>query len=122
MRVAGKRFWTWMSVWMVSFFFKGELSASPRQDPKTQDPTTTSSHKHKVPSGPHAQYVKKEGSLKTSSGPSMFTPKKEGSLKTDYTRHKTRSGGGDDMPTESLKTVKTHGHKAPKPMTGKRQH
>jgi len=76
MRVVGQRFWTWMSVWVLSFFVKGELTASPSgeldnheasstqggQQTKTLTPDLkrNSSKQHKVPSGPHSKSNKQD--------------------------------------------------------------
>lgn len=46
MRIVGKRFWTWMSVWVLSFFVKGELVAEHPEQLTTQESTSTT-HQHK---------------------------------------------------------------------------
>ena len=81
MRVVGKKFWTWMSLWMFSFFIKGELNAGQPQESTTQDPTTTTQN-HNVPRL-HPNTPKKDGGKITPN-----TPKKDGERITPNTPKK----------------------------------
>ena len=49
MKIVGRRFWTWMSVWALAFFAKGDLTAGPQEKGTAQVTNGTSSTKHKVP-------------------------------------------------------------------------
>lgn len=142
MRLAGKRFWTWMSVAILSVFVKSEGDALAQEQSTTNKPTTTQ-FKHIVPAGSHSktrllQDKRKDNNSPTVSsvgkgeqkkwigqngGPSTIESRKIG---TDFTRHKKGSGGLDDNPTESSKTLKPRGHGGSMPsssaVTHRRQH
>jgi hypothetical protein len=62
MKIVGRRFWTWMSVWALTFFVKGDLTAGPQERGAGQVTDGTSNTKHKVP------LLKTQSSLKTQSG------------------------------------------------------
>ena len=49
MKIAGSRLFTWMSVWLLSFFVKGDLLANPQEKPTSQVTDGASKTKHKVP-------------------------------------------------------------------------
>jgi hypothetical protein len=57
MRIVGKRFWTWMSVWALSLFVRGEMVAGPREQATTQESSSTTNSGHKVSTG--ANFIKK---------------------------------------------------------------
>lgn len=84
MRIVGKRFWTWMSVWVLSFFIKGELIAEHQEQSTTQEATSTS-HQHK---GHKVGMDIKKGSQHKMPSP-MYTRHKLG---TQITSEKMNSG------------------------------
>ena len=49
MTIVGRRFWTWVSVWVLSIFWKGEFSAHPATDPLDQQDVTIQHKQHNVP-------------------------------------------------------------------------
>jgi hypothetical protein len=93
MRVVGRKFWTWMSLWMFSFFIKGELDAGQPQESQAQDPSTTT-QQHHVPKL-HPDTPKKDGRRVKEDTPkkdggkiTVNTPKKDGGKITPYTPKK----------------------------------
>jgi hypothetical protein len=132
MKVVGRRFWIWMSVWALSFFVKGDLLSSPQEKPAGQVTEGTSNSKHNVPtlktaSGkvfPKGQRVVDKTSLLYKSGlkTGKVTPNLSSGGDRPTESYKTTSGlkttsksGGQENPTESFKTAsKTHAHKTPK--------
>jgi hypothetical protein len=120
-RLAGKRFWTWISVAILSVFVKTEGGALAQEQSTTNNPSTTTQLKHNVPPGPNSKIttLAKDKDHKLSSNASALS--KTSGLKTAATgahfpkgktateSFKTPSGfksssGGDDTPTESFKT------------------
>ena len=126
MNVVGRRFWTWMGVWALSFFVKGDLLSSPQEKPASQVTEGTSNTRHKVPrlktaTGKVSPGLKTQGGNKPDFKLSNATSK-VGKVTSNISSGgdrpteslKTLSSGGD-RPTESLKTAsKTHAHKTPK--------
>ena len=51
MRLTGKRFWTWISVAVLSVFVKGEGGALAQEQSTTNNPSSSTQLKHNVP--PH---------------------------------------------------------------------
>jgi hypothetical protein len=49
MKIVGRRFLTWMSVWALSFLVKGELAAAPQDRPTESVTSGTPNTGHKVP-------------------------------------------------------------------------
>lgn len=110
MKIVGRRFWTWMSVWALTFFVKGDLTAGPQEKATGQVTDGTSNTKHKVP------LLKTQSSLKTS-GAGKWSP----ALKTQYSKispadktspeSKTGSSntrvGGKTSPTLESERLKT---------------
>ena len=130
MRLAGKRFWTWISVAVLSVFVKGGTGALAQEKTETGSQSSTTEFNHKVPPGPHSKIttLAKDKDHKISSASSTSTgkvfPKMQSGagganassgLKTS-SRLKTSTGraGGDDTPTESATKSKHHGLKKPK--------
>jgi hypothetical protein len=54
-KLAGKRFWTWISVAVLSVFVKSGGDAFAQEQTTTNDQSSTSQLKHNVPPGPHAK-------------------------------------------------------------------
>ena len=50
MKIVGRRFWTWMSVWVFSLFWKGETSARLQEKADPQQSIESTHKEHKVPS------------------------------------------------------------------------
>lgn len=94
MRIVGKRFWTWMSVWVLSFFVKGELVAEHQEPSTTQEVTSTAnqhkSHKvgsdfkkgsqHKVPSPMYTRHKKLENQVVSEKRNSGLYDKRNGKV------------------------------------------
>ncbi len=61
MKIIGKRFWTWMGVWMIGLFVRGEV-AGAREDRPDQQETTTPAPQHKSHKVPTPLYSKHKAS------------------------------------------------------------
>lgn len=65
MKILGKRFWTWMSVWAISFFVRGELATAHPADANPQEATSSSgvhAH-HKIPAAEYSKHKVESGKM-----------------------------------------------------------
>ncbi len=94
MKIVGRRFWTWMSLWALAFFVKGDLTAGPQEKGTGQVTDGTSNTRHKVPL------------LKTQSSKTGVFPKTQSNFKTP-SGLKTQSGfkSQSGLKTESIPGV-----------------
>ena len=120
MKIAGKKFWAWMSLWVFSFFLKGELGASPRPDSPEKNGMTTTNQPHDGSWRADQETPKKDDSKR----PSLFTPRKEGGKVNPFTPKK--DGGRSKVTPFTPKkdggsAVKTDAHKGRRPSWGKGQ-
>ena len=110
MKIVGRRFWTWMSVWALSFLVKGDMFAAHQEKPKVTEGGTGTPHNVpllKTQSGYKNQGWDKKNSLKTN----------QFKTRSNKVIDKTSGKGLHDSPTESLKTQsksKPRGHKGGK--------
>jgi len=112
MKVVGRRFWTWMGVWVLSFFVKGDLLASPQEKPTTGQVTEgTTTNTHKVPRlKTQAVFPKTPSGRKVTDKTSSIdkTSPEITVNKSKVTSRTSQTSSGSENPTESLKTqVKT---------------
>ena len=132
MIIAGRRFWTWISVAILSVFVKGGTGTFAQEKAESGTPTSTTQFKHHVPRGPNSKTTKvvdKKGTLQTMDATSKEPGKV--SLKSGFKtesvigekrdvktqsgfKTNTRKAGGDDTPTESATISKHHGFKKTK--------
>jgi hypothetical protein len=54
-KLAGKRFWTWVSVAVLSLFARGGSGAFAQEKPPTDKSAPTTQFKHSIPPGPHSK-------------------------------------------------------------------
>ncbi len=76
MKIAGKRFWTWISVAVLSLFVKGEMNAGLQDRPTHQEAATTARAGHKTPLG--LQTHSKSSAHKTVKGSKITSADKRG--------------------------------------------
>jgi hypothetical protein len=131
-RLAGKRFWTWISVAILSVFVKGGTGTFAQEKAESATPSSTTQFKHHVPPGPNSKTnkvvdkrgtshtmdatSKEPGKISFKSGfktESVVGEKRDLKTQSGFKTH-TRKAGGDDTPTESSTISKHHGFKKPK--------
>jgi hypothetical protein len=54
-KLAGKRFWTWTSVAVLSLFARAGSGAFAQEKPPTDKSAPTTQFKHNIPHGPHSK-------------------------------------------------------------------
>jgi hypothetical protein len=99
MNIVGRRFLTWVSVWVFSFFVRGELSAAPQERPKESVTDGTSNTNHKVPQLKTQSMIKKRGAGLND----KTIPKSKTAPVGVY--GKTFPKSSSEIPMESLKTT-----------------
>ncbi len=99
MKIVGKRFWTWMSVWVLSFFIRGEMASAhqdrPHESVATSDQNKTTSKTHKVPTADFTRHKSGSGSSGTN-------------LKTDWVKGSSQARKTEYIKKEGSKKSKTH--------------
>jgi hypothetical protein len=73
MRLAGRRFWTWMGVAVISFFVKSGSAAIAQEKTGKTDPLATSQGKHNVPRRVYAKTGQSLNKQKVTSGPAPYS-------------------------------------------------
>ena len=105
MRLAGKRFWTWISVAILSVFVKGEGDALAQGQSTTNNQSSTSQLKHNVPRGPHSKTDKVVDKMGTSNAYKLNTSRGTAvGLKTTGSGQFKQDASSKDAAKMTLKT------------------
>ncbi len=110
MKILGKRFWTWMSVWAISFFVRGEMAGARPNPSSPQEATSTTNQNktankvtHKIPTPEFTRH--KEGSGKA--GLDIKKGSEHGRVKEGPLGYKLQNPKKESSKTIKMNTVKT---------------